>query len=124
MACRLPAAPVREGGSTHSDARCAVLWQVMLESDGPQASGVPMPLAQDITSTILDAPRVRIKSLQGAQLLSAGVQKCVRRTVRRTQTHGTARHGTARRGTARHSMRQHRCSVDGGTACTAVVVRS
>ncbi len=79
----------------------------MLESDGPQASGVPMPLAQDITSTILDAPRVRIKSLQGAQLLSAGVQKCVRRTVRRTVAHkhaarrGEARHGGARHGTAR-----------------------
>ena len=105
VACRLPAAPVREGGITHSGARCAVLWQVMLESDGPQASGVPMPLAQDITSTILDAPRVRIKSLQGAQLLSAGVQKCVRRTVRRTcrtQTHGEARPGEAWRGEARH----------------------
>jgi len=78
-----------------------VLWQVMLESDGPQASGVPMPLAQDITSTILDAPRVRIKSLQGAQLLSAGVQKCVRRTVAHKHT---ARRGTAwrGRGEARH----------------------
>jgi hypothetical protein len=98
---------------------------------------VPMPLAQDITSTILDAPRVRMKSLQGAQLLSAGVQKCVRRTARRTVAHkhtarrGTARHGTARHGEARHGMacvayrlRERRCSVDGGTACTAVVVRS
>jgi hypothetical protein len=137
VACRLPAAPVREGGITHSEARCAVLWQVMLESDGPQASGVPTPLAQDIASTILDAPRVRIKSLQGAQLLSAGVQKCVRRTASRTVAHkhtarrGTARHGTARHGEARHGMacvayrlRERRCSVDGGTACTAVVVRS
>jgi hypothetical protein len=98
---------------------------------------VPMPLAQDITSTILDAPRVRIKSLQGAQLLSAGVQKCVRRTASRTVAHKhTARHGGARHGMARHGtawrgtacvayrLRQRRCSVDGGTACTAVVVRS
>ena len=85
-----------------------MLWQVMLESDGPQAGGVPLPLAQDITSTILDAPRVRIKSLQGAQLLSAGVQKCVSFTVSRTcgtQTRARARTqgGEAWRGEARHA---------------------
>jgi hypothetical protein len=93
---------------------------------------VPTPLAQDITSTILDAPRVRMKSLQGAQLLSAGVQKCVRLTASRTVAHkhtarrGEARRGTAGRGTAcvAYRLRQRRCSVDGGTACTAVVVRS
>ena len=91
-----------------------MLWQVMLESDGPQASGVPMPLAQDITSTILDAPRVRIKSLQGAQLLSAGVQKCVRPSHSPSHlSHTNTRHGEARHGMAWHGMARR------GTACLA-----